>query len=152
MRWIDSYGSEQAPGRPRKEILFTVRARLHDKGFAIVDAATLKATFVKVNFYAGNNTGSEDFVWAPGGNEIALTVSQIAGNERLADQVTAIRFYNRSGKLTRTIPATAALRSAQAFSLTRPGSLSTTRSATTPRSGSSRRTPVPLSRPSRCPG
>ncbi|MEU3452847.1 hypothetical protein ABZ671_04490 [Micromonospora sp. NPDC006766] len=117
VRWIGSYGSDEGSWSPDgKEILFTVRERLHDKGFAIVDAVTLKDTFVKLNFYAGGNTGAQDFVWAPGGNEVALTVSQSAGSESLPDQVTGIRFYNRSGKLTHTIPATAALGSAQAFS------------------------------------
>ncbi|MEU8260404.1 hypothetical protein AB0C02_07260 [Micromonospora sp. NPDC048999] len=117
VRWIDSYGSDEGSWSPDgKEILFTVRERQHDKGFAIVDAATLKDTFVKLNFYAGGNTGAQDFVWAPGGNEVALTVSRSAGSESLPDQVTEIRFYNRSGKLKRTIPATAVLYSAQAFS------------------------------------
>ncbi|MFU8870420.1 hypothetical protein [Micromonospora sp. SL4-19] len=116
MQWIDSYTGEGAWSPDGKEILFTVRERLSDKGFAIVDAVTLKATFVKLDFYAGGNTGSQDFVWAPGGSEVALTVSQNAGNESLPDQVTGIHFYHRSGQLARTIPATAALYSGQAFS------------------------------------
>ncbi|MFJ8577203.1 hypothetical protein [Micromonospora sp. NPDC093277] len=115
--WINKYTREEGAWSPDgKEILFTVRERLSDRGFAIVDAETLKATFVKVDFYAGGNIGSQDFVWAPGGNEVALTVSQSGGNEALADQVTGIRFYNRAGQLTRTLPATAPLYSGQGFS------------------------------------
>ncbi|SBT54872.1 TolB-like translocation protein [Micromonospora narathiwatensis] len=115
VRWIDSYTGEGSWSPDGKEILFTVRERLSEKGFAIVDAATLKDTFVKVDFYAGN-TGGQDFVWAPGGREVALSVSRNAGDESQSDQVTGIRFYNRSGQLVRAIPATAALHSAQAFS------------------------------------
>ncbi|MEQ4301664.1 hypothetical protein ABNF97_09775 [Plantactinospora sp. B6F1] len=114
VRWIDRYTGPGSWSPDGTEILFTVAPRLGDQGFAIVDAVTLKSAFAKVDLYA-DNTGAHGFVWADGGNQVARTITQ-DGGESQADQVTGIRFYDRSGRLARTLPATAALTSADAFS------------------------------------
>ena len=115
VRWIPGYTGEGSWSPDGREILFTVRPRLGDNGFAIVNATTLKSTFAKVDLNADNSTGL-DFVWAPDGNEVALTVSHAAGQENQSDRVTGIRFYNRAGNVTHTLPATAELHSSTDFS------------------------------------
>ena len=115
VREIDGYTGEGAWSPDGKEILFTVAPRLGDNGFAIVDATTLKSSFAKVDFKADNSTGL-DFVWTPGGREVALTLTHAAGDERLSDPVSGIRFYDRAGTLTHTLPATAELTSTSDFS------------------------------------
>ncbi|WP_203923145.1 hypothetical protein [Rugosimonospora africana] len=115
VRWISTYTGQGTWSPDGTEILFTVRARLSDTGFAIVDAATLKASFAKVDFTEDNSTGL-DFVWAPSGQEVAITVSHSGGQESQIDPVTGVRFYNRGGMLTHSVPATAELQSEYAFS------------------------------------
>jgi len=85
-------------------------------GFSIVDPETLQATFVELEDIDDPeiNAMGNRFVWAPGGDEIALT--QSVDTAEPADRVTAIRFYDLDGNLTRTVPATAPLTSEAGFS------------------------------------
>ncbi|NUT21839.1 MAG: hypothetical protein HOV77_21910 [Hamadaea sp.] len=114
VRWIATYTGPGAWSPDGSAILFTERTRVDQRGFAIVSATTLKATFVPVNFAVGNSTGL-DFVWGRDSGEVAQTLSD-ANGETQADMVTGIRFYTIAGELARTLPATAELRSADAFS------------------------------------
>jgi hypothetical protein len=118
VRWIEGYGiagNETVTGgtwsRDGQEILITERQG--PSGFAIVEADTLEATFVHHDDIRTVNSLVLPYVWAPDGNEIALTQSLVDGT---GPSVTAIRFYDRDGTLTRTVQATAALRSEAGFS------------------------------------
>jgi hypothetical protein len=118
VRWIDGpvgMGGDSPGGwSPDGErLLVTQRG-----GFSIVDPETLRATFVEqddVDDPEINAMGNR-FVWAPGGDEIALTESVEVANGAVANGVTAIRFYDLDGNLTRTVPATAPLTSEASFS------------------------------------
>jgi hypothetical protein len=86
-------------------------------GFGIVDPQTLETRFVEhddVDDPEINAMGNR-YVWAPNGDEIALTQSFGTGGSA-GDSVTAIRFYDLDGNLTRTVPATAPLTSEAGFS------------------------------------
>jgi hypothetical protein len=123
VRWIEGYtgtGNVSTGGwsRDGRQVLITERPVGGDKGFAIVDAGTLEVSFVpQADIHVGevNNLGLR-YLWAPDGQEVALTESTGVGDEAQAAVVSGIRFYNLAGNLTRVVPVSAALTSEAGFS------------------------------------
>jgi hypothetical protein len=124
VRWIEGYvgAGGDSPGgwsRDGQDLLITQHPDLHGvsgpPGFAIVDSETLEARFVEHDDIENPeiNAMGNRYVWAPNGDEIALTQSVEEDGE---DTVTAIRFYDLDGNLTRTLPAAAPLTSEAGFS------------------------------------
>ncbi|MBF9130611.1 hypothetical protein I0C86_16830 [Plantactinospora sp. S1510] len=99
-----------------RQILFTYRPRTAaDSGFLLVDPETLRTTFRPLPDLGTQNTHGLDLVWTPGSDGFALTTSPET-SAGASGNVTGIRFYDLTGRLLRTVPASASLVEAGWFS------------------------------------
>ncbi|MEO3743559.1 hypothetical protein [Plantactinospora sp. B5E13] len=99
-------GSWSPDGR---QILFTYRPKQDGQaGFLLTDAATLQTRFVPLPDVEAENTRGLSLAWAPGGVGVVLTTSRNV-DESQPGVVTGIRFYDLTGRLVRTLPASVPL-------------------------------------------
>ncbi|MEE6261415.1 hypothetical protein [Plantactinospora sonchi] len=106
-------GSWSPDGR---QVLFTYRPKLDaPAGFLLTDAATLQTRFVPLADVSTENAQGLSLVWTPDGAGLVLTTSRSV-DESQPDSVTGIRFYDLTGRLVRTVPASASLLDAAGFS------------------------------------
>ncbi|MGW0432278.1 WD40 repeat domain-containing protein [Micromonospora sp. NPDC003197] len=120
VRWIEApdwyfgYSSIGGWSPDGRQILLSHKPKSGKPGFGLVDVDSLRLTQVELPDLDTHDAAGLGLVWTPGGDEIALTLSEVF-DER-GHRVSGIRFYDLTGKALRTIPATAALASDAAFS------------------------------------
>ncbi|MBX6750137.1 MAG: hypothetical protein IRY85_10795 [Micromonosporaceae bacterium] len=108
--WVGGYTGPASWSPDGQEILVTRSSQSGGTGFAIVDVKTL--TSVDLSFPLNGNP----LVWTPGGDQLAMTVTEAVGDERLPDRPVAINFYDRTGQWLRSLPVGAALHATSDFS------------------------------------
>jgi hypothetical protein len=80
----------------------------------LADPDTLHTTFVPLPDLGKENAQGLGLAWTPDGTSIALTTSRTDGVSQTV--VTGIRIYDLTGRLLRTVPATASLVDSAGFS------------------------------------
>lgn len=121
VRWIDppadhffGYASFDGWSPDGRTLLFGYEPKTGGPKLALVDVDSLHITLVDFPDLTANDSG-EGLSWTPDGKQIALTISRVNATST-GYEVSGIRFYDRTGRPQRTVPATGALTSGAAFS------------------------------------
>ena len=128
VRWITGFGVSGADHQSQgyandgrwspdgRQILLTHQPREGTPVFVLVDPETLGTTFVPLPDLAAQSDQTLGLVWTPDSNGVALTLTRPAKDGNEAATVTGIRFYDLTGKLVRTVPASAGPLTGASFS------------------------------------
>src|SRR5690606_25545088 len=108
--WVTGYSQPASWSPDGQEIVVTRASQSRGRGFATVAAGTLIATAVPFALIGSPR------VWTTDGDQLAMTITEPVGDERLPDRVVGINFYDRAGQVQRTLPVAAALHATSDFS------------------------------------